>query len=149
MMELLLLTDIDGIGRKNDLVVVGDGFALNHLLPKRKALVATPNVRRRYADQIKRRALEKQQETDIRSAALAAIADKIVSIKRKATKTGKLYAAITEDMVATALKEQHNASVTADSLNIQSPIKALGEHKVSVEVGGQTTSFKVLVEAEA
>jgi ribosomal protein L9 len=54
-MEVLLLTDIPGIGRRSDVIVVGNGFALNHLLPSRKALVVTPNVRRRYAEQIKKR----------------------------------------------------------------------------------------------
>src|SRR3989344_2056506 len=103
-MELLLLDDIPGVGKKNDLVIVGDGFALNHLLPKRKALVATPNVRRRYADQIKRRALEKETERSMKVAALQAVDQKSVSLKAKATKTGKLYGAITENMILAALK---------------------------------------------
>ena len=55
-MEVLLLQDIPGIGKKDDLLIVKEGYALNNLLPYRKALVATPTVRKRYADQIRGRA---------------------------------------------------------------------------------------------
>ena len=46
-MELLLLEDIPGVGQKNDIIVVKNGFALNNLLPRRRALIATPTVRKR------------------------------------------------------------------------------------------------------
>ena len=48
-MKLLLLTDIDGVGRKHELVVVSDKYALDSLLPQSKALIATPTILRRYA----------------------------------------------------------------------------------------------------
>lgn len=149
MMELLLLSDIDGIGKKNDLVIVGDGFALNHLLPKRKALVATPNVRRRYADQIKRRALEKETERSMKVAALQAVDQKAVSLKAKATKTGKLYGAITEDMILAALKSQHGIDLPPSTLSIPEPVKMVGAHKVKVQLSGETATVNVNVEAGA
>ncbi|MFA6259652.1 MAG: bL9 family ribosomal protein, partial [Candidatus Peribacteraceae bacterium] len=61
-MEVLLLQDINGVGKKNDLLIVGDGYALNFLLPQSKAIVATPTVRRRFSEQIRRRAMEVQKE---------------------------------------------------------------------------------------
>src|SRR2546423_12740961 len=99
-MEILLLQDIAGIGKKNDLLVVGDGFALNCLLPQRKALVATPTVRKRYADQIRKRAEEKETDRQSQQQAAAALSGKAVQFTRKVTKTGKLYAAISEEQIA-------------------------------------------------
>lgn len=148
MMELLLLSDIDGIGRKNDLVVVGDGYALNHLLPKRKALVATPNVRRRYAEDIKRRAFEKQRETTQKAELVRSVDQKTVSLKRKVTKTGKLYASITEEMIIEALQTQHNVSVPVQAISMPDSIKATGKHRVTVQMNGEVASLTVDIQSE-
>src|SRR3989338_9161766 len=133
-MEVLLLEDIPGIGKKNDLLMVGDGYALNCLLPKRQALVATPTVRKRYAEQIKKRAIEKQHELENRQSAAAAVAGKKLTFKRKATKTGKLYAAITERVIVDALKEQLKIDLEEAAISIPMQIKSVGEHVASVEV---------------
>lgn len=143
-MEVLLLEDIPGVGKKNDLLLVGDGYALNCLLPKRQALIATPTVRKRYADLIRKRAVEKQQEMDAKSTAATAVSGKKVSFARKATKTGKLYAAITEKNIAEQLKAEHQIDLDESAIKIAEQIKALGEHKVTVDLAGQ--SEEVLVE---
>jgi len=148
-MEILLLEDVTGIGKKNDLLVVGDGFALNYLLPQRKALVATPTVRKRYADQIKKRAEEKEREKALQVNAAAAVAGKTVTFQRKATKTGKLYAAITEEQIAQALAEQHSLPLSPESIAIPSPIKAVGTFTASVKAGGAEQPLSVVVTALA
>jgi large subunit ribosomal protein L9 len=147
-MEVLLLQDVAGIGKKNDLLVVGDGFALNCLLPRRMALVATPLVRKRYADLIRRRAEEREREKSAQAGVAQAITGKALTLTRKTTKTGKLYAAVTERNIVDALKEQHQLDVKEDAVEIATPIKALGAHKVSVKLAGQSLTVDVLVEAE-
>ncbi len=147
-MEILLLQDIPGVGKKNDLLIVGDGFALNFLLPKRAALVATPLVRKRYAEFIKRRAEEREKEKAAQSDAAAAVKDKTVTFSRKATKTGKLYAAITEEAIVEALLDQHKVEVSADDVTIDGHIKAIGEHAVSVHIAGQDVTVSVKVTEE-
>ncbi|MDO8649535.1 MAG: 50S ribosomal protein L9 [Candidatus Peregrinibacteria bacterium] len=148
-MEILLLEDINGIGKKNDLLVVGDGFALNFLLPQRKALVATPTVRKRYAEHIKRRAEEKLHEKEVQAGASAALTGKMVTFKRKATKTGKLYAGISEEQIAEALKEQHTITVPVNTITIPTPIKAVGTFDIRVRIGEAEQPVKVTVTAEA
>ncbi len=147
-MEVLLLQDIKGIGKKNDLLVVGDGFALNHLLPERRALVATPTVRRRYADQIKKRAEEKENERSAQLKAAEYLAGKSLTFKRKAGKTGKLYAAITAQMIATAFNEQHGLQVAADDVLLEEPIKNVGTTSVQVKVGNAAQGVPVNVVKE-
>ncbi len=102
-MEVLLLTDIQGIGKKNDLLVVKSGFALNHLLPERKALVVTPNVRKRYAEVIKKRAIERENERQVQASIASALTGKVLHLKAKASKAGKLYAAVSEAQIVEAL----------------------------------------------
>lgn len=147
-MEVLLLQDIPGIGKKNDLLVVGDGYALNNLLPMRKALVATPTVRKRYAEQIRRRAEEKMTEQAAKAGAVAELKGKVVSFKRKATKTGKLYAAITQDVIAEALRNDYKIVVEDEAITIDEQIKALGEFTVQVKIGEATADLKVEVAQE-
>ena len=147
-MEVILLQDIPGIGKKNDVLVVGDGYALNNLLPHRKALVATPTVRKRYAEQIRRRAEEKVREKEIATSAATALTDKKLSFERKTTKTGKLYAAITEKHLMEALEKQLQIQVKESAIIIPEAIKALGMFKIQVEVGGATADLAVEVKAE-
>lgn len=143
-----MLQDIPGIGKKNDLLMVGDGYALNCLLPRRQALIATPTVRKRYADVIKRRALERQSEIESKQSAAAAVAGKKVTFMRKATKTGKLYAAITEKIIVDALKEQLKIDLEETSISLPEQIKALGKFVASVEVAGRKEDLTVQVDQE-
>ena len=147
-MEVLLLQDIPGIGKKNDLLLVGDGYALNCLLPQRQALIATPTVRKRYAELIRRRAEEKQKEADTKKDAASAASGKTVKFERKVTKTGKLYAAITEKHISDALKAQHSLEISEADIAIADQIKALGEFTVSVSVADQKEDLTVMVAQE-
>ena len=147
-MEILLLQDIKGIGKKNDLLVVGDGYALNNLLPNRAALVATPLVRRRYAEIIRKRAEERETERQVQVGAVQAINGKIVLFTRKVTKTGKLYGAINEDMIVAALKDQHSIDVAVTAIDLPEHIKAVGTFNAKVAMGQQQATIQVKVEAE-
>lgn len=148
LMEVLLLIDIPGIGKKNDLLVVRRGFALNHLLPHRKALVVTPNVRKRYAEQIKQRALEKESEKQLQSSLFTALGGKVIHLTAKANKVGKLYAAISESAVADAIKREHNMDVSVTTITVPEPIKKTGSHVVQLTVGVQSIPLTVEVRAE-
>lgn len=148
-MEVLLLQDIPGIGKKDDLLLVGDGYALNCLLPRRQALIATPTVRKRYAEEIRRRAVERQTEMDAKQSVAAAVAGKKITFTKKATKTGKLYAAITEKLIADALNEQHKIEIGEEAVKIEDQIKSVGEHKATIEIAGAAEDLTVLVSQES
>jgi len=147
-MEVLLLSDITGVGRKNDLIVVKSGFALNHLLPERRALVVTPNVRRRYAEDIKKRAVEREREKEIQTSLSSALTGKTVHIVAKASKSGKLYASITGKHIIDALKTEYSIDIPVSSISISGHMKAIGTHTVSIAVGAESTTVNVEVKAE-
>ncbi|MEK7591729.1 MAG: 50S ribosomal protein L9 [Patescibacteria group bacterium] len=148
-MEILLIQDVAGIGKKNDLLIVGDGYALNYLLPHRKALVATPTVRKRYADQIRKRAEEKERERNLRANAAQALAGKSVTISRKASKVGKLYAAVSESQIAEAVSGQLGYELKKDAVELEDHIKNAGTFPVKVKLGeGITQVINVIVNAE-
>lgn len=147
-MEILLLEDVPNVGKKNDLLLVGDGLALNYLLPRRLALVATPVVRRRFADSIRKRAEEREKEKSARADAAQALSGKSLTFTKKASKTGKLYAAITEKILADALRAEFKVNVNASAVEISQPIKATGSYTVTVRFGDVSQTVKVEVKAE-
>jgi len=147
-MEVLLLQDVKDVGQKNDLLMVGDGYALNFLLPQQKAIVATPTVRRRYAEEIRRRAEQKQLEKNLEAGASRALKGLELKFERKVTKAGKLYAAISEKHIVEALKKEHKIEVNEDMVNIEEPIKALGDFEVSLKIGAEEQGLKVKVKEE-
>ena len=147
-MEVLLLQDIPQVGKKDDLLIVGDGYALNYLLPQSKALIATPTVRRRYADRIRQRAEDRLQEQSSQQQTAAAVADKQLTFERKVTKTGKLYAAITEKNIVEAMKAQHSIEIEESTVEIPEQIKAVGDFEVSVKIADAEQNIVVTVSAE-
>lgn len=141
-----MLTDITGIGKKSDLVVIGNGYALNFLLPQKKALVATPAVRKRYAEEIKRRAHERELERNRQTGAAAAVAGKKIIIKKKTTKTGRLYAAVSEKEICAELHKQLNIELDEKAVNIAEHIKTTGESIVTLKIGDKEERLKVIIE---
>ena len=147
-MEVLLLTDIPGVGRKTDLIVVASGYALNHLLPQRKAIVVTPNVRRQYAEQMKHRALEREKERELQVSLANAVSGKIVRITAKAGKAGKLYAAVSEQMIVDALMTQFGINIPAKAIAIKDHIKNTGNHIVMLTIGAQSSELTIDVKTQ-
>ena len=147
-MDILLLHDIATVGKKSDLLTVGNGFALNYLLPRRLAIVASPTVRKLYAEAIKKRVEEKEQEKTLQAGAAAALAGKSIAFVKKTTKTGKLYAALSGKAISEACKEQLNIDIAADDITIPSPIKAIGTFEVRIKIGETDQPLAVTVTAE-
>ncbi len=147
-MDILLLHDVATVGKKSDLLTVGNGFALNYLLPRRLAIVATPTVRKLYAEAIKKRMEEKEQEKALQAGTAAALAGKVITFTKKTTKTGKLYAAISEKAISEALKEQHNIEIPPEAITIPSQIKAIGTFTATMNLGTVDQSLIVTIIAD-
>lgn len=146
-MDVLLLSDIAGVGTKNELLSVSDGFALNHLLPHRKALVATPDVRRRFAEQIKARAEAKEKERQLQASMSNAIGNKSLTITAKASAAGKLFAAVSPALIAERIKEELGFDIPEDSIEVSEHIKTTGKHTVSIKIGSQSIVITLVVNA--
>ena len=148
-MEVLLVKDVQGIGQKNQLLSVGDGFALNNLLPKGFAIIATNKVKTKFAAEIAEREAAKAKSSMKTDDAVSAVEGKELSMAAKATKTGKLYAAITEEKVAELISEQLNVSIEPTTITLEEQIKAIGSFKISVDSGQTTATCTLNITEEA
>ena len=130
-MEIILLERIARIGQMGDVVRVRDGFARNFLLPQGKALRATEANRKRFEKdraQLETRSLEQKSEADQVAKKLEGQAFIIV---RQAGETGQLYGSVSPRDLASAMTTG-GFSVERNQIDLNTPIKSIGLHKVKV-----------------
>jgi len=147
-MKLLLKEDVDGLGFCGDEVEVKDGYGRNFLIPKGKALLATPNNLKAFNHQ--KRVVQGKVTKVI--AAAQAVADEIAKVtclvKKKVGDTGKMFGSVTAQEVADLLKGQ-GVEVDRRKIQIAEPIKKAGEYKIPVKLHSEVTAeIKLVVERE-
>jgi large subunit ribosomal protein L9 len=147
-MKLLLKEDVDGLGFCGDEVEVKDGYGRNFLIPKGKALLATPNNLKAFNHQ--KRVVQGKVTKVI--AAAQAVADEIGKVtclvKKKVGDTGKMFGSVTAQEVADLLKGQ-GVEVDRRKIQIAEPIKKAGEYKIPVKLHSEVTAeIKLVVEGE-
>ena len=132
-MEVILLERVAKLGQMGDVVRVKDGFARNYLLPKGKALRATKENTSRFATmkvELEARNLEQKGEAQ-------KIAEKLdgqkFTVLRQAAEGGQLYGSVSPRDLADLVSEKGFA-INRSQIAINTPIKAIGMHKVPISL---------------
>ncbi|MEG0491858.1 MAG: 50S ribosomal protein L9 [Clostridia bacterium] len=145
-MKVILLCDIKGTGKKDDILNLSDGFARNYLFPRKWAMEASPAAVKEIE---RKRATEEKLESERRQQAqkLAdSLRGKLVTLQVKCGEKGRLYGSITSQEIADALKQQHGIEVDKRKIECE-PIRQTGDVDVNVWIyAGITTPMKVRVE---
>ncbi|MBQ3078702.1 MAG: 50S ribosomal protein L9 [Clostridia bacterium] len=133
-MKVILLKDVKGCGKKDQIVEVSEGYGRNFLLPRKIAIEATNEalnaIERSKAAQ-KHREEVKHQEAEIKARELKG---KVIQIHARGGEGGKLYGSITADMIAEALKTQHGIDVDKRKIEQEEPIKTAGQSFINVKL---------------
>lgn len=133
-MKVILLADVKGTGKKQEIVNVSDGYARNFLFPKKLAMEATPGA----AKEIERKqAAERQREMERRAAAekkAASLRGKVITVLAKCGAQGRLYGSVTGQEIADALRAQHGVEVDKRKIDLAEPIRTVGETEVLVKL---------------
>ena len=152
-MKVIILQNIKGFGQMGDVKNVSDGYARNFLFPRKIAKLAT-DAAMKEVDSLKKK-LEATQNLEKENAAKLAdqLKDVVLEFTKKATKTGKLYSAVTKEDIAETLTKQSGLQVSPDLINLDGHegghIKQLGEHIVKVQLTPDVTAeVKVKVSQE-
>ena len=143
-MKVILLTDVKGVGKKDDIVNVSDGYARNFLFPRRAAVEATAGASKEIE---RKRAAERQREAEARAAAeqkARELKDKVVIVKAKCGEKGRLYGSVTSQEIAASLKEQYGLELDKRKIDLKDPIRASGDVPVTLRLYPQVT-VKVIV----
>ena len=133
-MKVILLQDIRGTGKKDQIVEASDGYARNSLIPRKLAKEATAEAlnsieRAKSAD--KHREDVKRAEAEAKARELKG---KVIQLSVRGGENGKLYGAVTNDQIAAALKEQHGVEVDKRKLELEEPVKMAGQTTVTLKL---------------
>ena len=132
-MNVILRSDVAGIGKRGDIVSVADGHARNYLLPHGLAIVATEGAVAQATAMRRRRDLREAADRDSARTVAEALAAKTITIKAKAGNEGRLFGSVTAADIASALATQ--AGVTLDRKKVVTqPIRTVGSHSAVVRL---------------
>jgi large subunit ribosomal protein L9 len=133
-MKVLLRDDVDGVGRRGDIVTVAGGFARNFLLPEGRAILATSGVEGQ-AEQMRRgRDLREAQNRGAAEAQATILAGAVIPISARAGGGGRLFGSISASDVAAAIKTTKGVEVDRRHVLLADPIKEVGSFDVTVDL---------------
>lgn len=133
-MKVILRSDVDGVGKRGDVLDVADGYGRNFLLPRGLALKATAGATQQAASM--RRARDVRDASD-RSAAQE-IATKLVptriTLTARAGAEGKLFGSVTTADIVDAVQEQTGIELDKRHVHLDEPIRSTGEHTATAKL---------------
>ena len=147
-MKVVLLKDVKGQGKKDQIINVSDGYARNFLFPRGLAAEADAKL----MNDIKNREAAQAHRVEEETAAAKATAEKLeasnIIIRSGAGADGRLYGSVTAMDVAAALKDQLGVEVDKRKIVIPEPIKAHGKYELEVKLYAGITGKINLIVAE-
>lgn len=136
------------MGRAHEEVTTSDGYALNYLIPKKLAIVAT-SVAKQEAQTRRKQVVDRSAlDAALLTQNLASLAEARIVIKMKANEKGHLYDAVGESDILKAVKEQAHVDLPEEVIKLEKPIKELGTFDVPVASADTFGKFSITVEAE-
>ena len=132
-MEIILREDVDKLGHRGQVVKVSPGYARNYLLPKRLAVAATEG-NKKIVEQERQAHLRREAKLQADAQDLAKMMTGVeVTIAQKAGENDQLFGSVTTADIAAALEKQ-GYTIDRKKIQLDEPIKTLGDFKVSVRL---------------
>jgi large subunit ribosomal protein L9 len=132
-MEIILREDVEKLGARGQVLKVANGYARNYLLPKRLAVAAT-EANKKIVEQERQAHLRREAKAKGEAQDLAKLMGGVtVTIAQKAGESDQLFGSVTSKDIAEGLEKQ-NFSVDRRKIQLEEPIKQLGEHKVTIRL---------------
>ena len=147
-MKVVLRADVDGVGKKGDIVDVADGYGRNKLIPQGLALKATKGAERQAEAMRRSRELRDAAERSVAEEMATRLVNRPITIAAKAGDAGKLFGSVTSSDIVRALEEQANVAIDRRALSLDETIKELGSHMVMAKVHADV-EFPITVEVVA
>ena len=133
-MKVILLENVKGVGKKDEIINANDGYARNFLLPKKLAVEANnqnlAKLKSKQESNVHKKMTEKQEAED-----LAKKLEKIIlKIQVKAGENGKIFGGVTAKEIAEQLQKQHNFKVDKKKIDLKETIKQTGVFNVDLKL---------------
>ena len=145
-MKVILLKDTAKLGKRGEVKEVADGYAINVLIKKGSALMATPSELSKWKAQEE----SKQHKKELATSTFAQLVEKIthmpiIIIGKKADSKGQLFAQVKDVDIVDAIFTATQFSIDPKQITITLPIKSIGKHQAELTSSGQKRTITVEV----
>lgn len=144
-MKVILLQDIKGVGKKDEIINANDGYARNYLFPKKLGLEATKDNLIKLQE--KKNSITHKKNLEIeKNKQIAESINKItLTLKVKAGENGKIFGGITSKEISEALKNQYKIEVDKKKIILKETIKMIGRIYVDIKFGDGVVAKLILI----
>lgn len=133
-MKVILLQDIKGVGKKDQIINANDGYARNYLFPKKLAVEANAgnlgNLKAKQESNQYRKDAEKEEATKLANK----LKDITLVLKVKAGENGKIFGGVTSKEISENLKAQYKIEIDKKKIILSETIKVLGTTVVDIKL---------------
>jgi large subunit ribosomal protein L9 len=148
-MEVVFLTDVEGVALGGEVKEVKNGFARNYLIPQNLAAPATHNNLQRIGKLTGRAQTDRLKALENMKELAAAIDGTEILIPVRAGTNGRLYGSVTGSIIADAVSKLTNRSLERRLVQLDDPIRELGTFDVPVRLHPEVSaSVKIIVHAD-
>jgi large subunit ribosomal protein L9 len=144
-MEVLLRDDVDGLGKRGDIVNVARGFARNFLMPTGRAIEATPTMAGQATAMRRARDLRDMKDRAAAEVVASTVAGATITVPARAGAEGRLFGSVTVVDVIEAIRERTGAVLDRRQVHLDEPIKSVGTHPVPVRLHADVAT-EIMVE---
>ena len=149
IMKVVFLTDVARVARAGEVKEVADGYGRNYLLPRKLALLATPSALKEAEVRVDK----EREKLDRFTAELGQLAEQlegfVISFKAKVQEEEKIYGSIRDSDIADELSQLTGLEIEKKKIELEEPIRHLGEHEVTVRLSKDLApTIKVIVAQE-
>lgn len=145
-MKVVLKQDVKGIGKKNQIIDVSEGYARNYLLPKNIALVADNKNISEAKTKVEAANFKKNTEIEEAKRQKSIIEKGYIEFRHKVGDNGRLFGSVTEKEISEKIKEKFGIDIDKKKISLDLPIKQLGAYNASIKLyEGIVAKLKVSV----
>jgi large subunit ribosomal protein L9 len=144
-MEIILLQDVDKLGKRGDVANVAEGYARNFLLPRRLAEIATPSRVAAAKQAMEDRAAAVRREAERADETREMLGKTVVTITATVGTNDRLFGSVTNQDVADAIYQARKVRIDKHDIELDEPIKTVGTHMVRVRAHSSVEPVEVKV----
>jgi large subunit ribosomal protein L9 len=132
--KVILRADIDGVGKKGDILDVADGHARNYLIPRGLALKSSKGAESQAGAMRRSRDLKDAAARESAEAVATRLVPQTIALTARAGAEGKLFGSITAADIVAAVAAQAGIELDRRKLHLDEPIREIGTHRVTVKL---------------
>jgi len=144
-MKVILLQDVKGVGKKDQIIDVSDGYARNFLFPKKLAAEATKANVNSLETKKKNEQEQRKKELEDAKALKVVLESKSITFAQKTGEGGRLFGSVTNKEVAQALLDQEGIEIDRKKITIPEAIKKTGEYDAEIKLHTEVSARLKLV----